>query len=100
VCNECSSLCIFTVAKKGAVRFKASDCVIRGEEAEKRGHAPFGENSKVRGVFTRTTLGLISWGRCYDHNFLRFSPILGEQIGVFQKNQCNGPIFLQKLAVF
>jgi hypothetical protein len=27
-------------------------------------------------------------GRCYDHNFLRFLPIFGEQIGVFFKNQC------------
>jgi hypothetical protein len=27
-------------------------------------------------------------GRCYDHNFLRFSPIFGEKIGVFLKNQC------------
>jgi hypothetical protein len=23
------------------------------------------------------------WGRCYDRNFLRFSPIFGEKIGVF-----------------
>jgi hypothetical protein len=27
-------------------------------------------------------------GRCYDHNFLRFSSIFGEKIGVFLKNQC------------
>jgi hypothetical protein len=27
-------------------------------------------------------------GRCYDHNFLRFSTIFGEKIGVFLKNQC------------
>jgi hypothetical protein len=27
-------------------------------------------------------------GRCYDHNFLRFSPIFGEIIGVFLKYQC------------
>jgi hypothetical protein len=37
-------------------------------------------------------LGIIcrigSWGRCYDHNFRRFSPIFGEKIGVFLKNQC------------
>jgi hypothetical protein len=26
-----------------------------------------------------------SRGRCYDHNFLRFSPIFGEKIGVFLK---------------
>jgi hypothetical protein len=24
-----------------------------------------------------------NWGRCYDPNFLRFSPISGEKIGVF-----------------
>jgi hypothetical protein len=28
-----------------------------------------------------------TWGRCYDHNFLRFLPIFGEKIGVFLKNQ-------------
>jgi hypothetical protein len=28
------------------------------------------------------------WDRCYDHNFLRFSTIFGEKIGVFRKNQC------------
>jgi hypothetical protein len=27
-------------------------------------------------------------GRCYDHNFLRFSTIFSEKIGVFLKNQC------------
>jgi hypothetical protein len=27
-------------------------------------------------------------GRCYDYNFLRFSTIFGEKIGVFLKNQC------------
>jgi hypothetical protein len=26
-------------------------------------------------------------GRLYDHNFLRFSTIFGEKIGVFLKNQ-------------
>jgi hypothetical protein len=24
-----------------------------------------------------------TWGRCYDHNFRRFSPIFGKNIGVF-----------------
>jgi hypothetical protein len=28
------------------------------------------------------------WGRCYDHNFLRFLTIFAEKIGVFLKNQC------------
>jgi hypothetical protein len=28
------------------------------------------------------------WGRCYDHNILRFLTIFGEKIGVFLKNQC------------
>jgi hypothetical protein len=27
----------------------------------------------------------VIWGRCYDHNFLRFS---AKKIGVFLKNQC------------
>jgi hypothetical protein len=26
------------------------------------------------------------WGRCYDHNFLRFSPIFGEKMAFFSKN--------------
>jgi hypothetical protein len=30
----------------------------------------------------------VTGGRCYDHNFLRFSTIFGEKIGVFLKNQC------------
>jgi hypothetical protein len=34
-----------------------------------------------------------NWGRCYDHNFLRFSTILGEKIGVFLKNQCYDQFF-------
>jgi hypothetical protein len=39
------------------------------------------------------------WDRCYDHNFLRFSPIFGEKIGVFlKKKQCYEQI-LQKVAV-
>jgi hypothetical protein len=29
-----------------------------------------------------------SWGRCYDHNFLRFLTISCDKIGVFLKNQC------------
>jgi hypothetical protein len=29
-----------------------------------------------------------TWGRCYDHNFLRFLTIFGEKIGVFSKIQC------------
>jgi hypothetical protein len=35
------------------------------------------------------------WGRCYDHNFLRFSTIFGKKIGVFLKNQCHGENFAQ-----
>jgi hypothetical protein len=27
----------------------------------------------------------VTWGRCYDQNFLRFSTIFGEKIGVFLK---------------
>jgi hypothetical protein len=30
----------------------------------------------------------VTRGRCYDHNFLRFSTIFGDKIGVFLKNQC------------
>jgi hypothetical protein len=37
----------------------------------------------------------VSRGRCYDHNFLRFSPIFGEKIGVFLKNQCYDQFFSQ-----
>jgi hypothetical protein len=34
-----------------------------------------------------------TWGRCYDHNFLRFFPIFGEKIGVFLKCQCYDQLF-------
>jgi hypothetical protein len=33
------------------------------------------------------------WGRCYDHNFLRFFSIFGEKIGVFIKNQRYDQLF-------
>jgi hypothetical protein len=39
------------------------------------------------------------WGRCYDHNFLRFSPIFGEKIGVFLKKLMLWSHFWKKLAV-
>jgi hypothetical protein len=38
-------------------------------------------------------LGSVAWGRCYDHNFLRFATIFGEKIGVFLKNQCYDQYF-------
>jgi hypothetical protein len=46
-----------------------------------------------------------SWGRCYDHNFLRFLPIFGEKIGVFLKKQCYDQFFhnlalLSKMPIF
>jgi hypothetical protein len=28
------------------------------------------------------------WGRCYDHDFLRFLTLFGEKNGVFLRNQC------------
>jgi hypothetical protein len=33
------------------------------------------------------------WGRCYDHNFRRFLPNFGENIGVFLKKQCYDQFF-------
>jgi hypothetical protein len=39
-------------------------------------------------VSHREQLGIFYWGRCYDHNFRRFSTIFGEKIAVFLKNQC------------
>jgi hypothetical protein len=30
--------------------------------------------------------GRVTWGRCYDHNFLQFSTIFGEKISGFFKN--------------
>jgi hypothetical protein len=35
----------------------------------------------------------MTWGGCYDHNFLRFFPISGEKIGVFLKYQCYDQLF-------
>jgi hypothetical protein len=37
----------------------------------------------IRAIFIGNT-----WGRCYDHNFLRFLAIFCEKIGVLLKNQC------------
>jgi hypothetical protein len=45
--------------------------------------------SYVGGIVAKLLLAtrfLEIWGRCYDHNFLRFLPILGENIGFFQKS--------------
>jgi hypothetical protein len=36
-----------------------------------------------------------TWGRCYDHNFLRFLTIFGEKIGVFLKYQCYDQLFFK-----
>jgi hypothetical protein len=35
----------------------------------------------------------ISWGRCYNHNFLRFLSIFGEKMAFFLKNQYNDQLF-------
>jgi hypothetical protein len=40
----------------------------------------------------------ITWGRCYDHNFLRFAPIFGRKRAFFLKNNVMIQI-LEKLAV-
>jgi hypothetical protein len=47
--------------------------------------------SILRALQNKSKIGFRVWkyairGRCYDHNFLRFLPILGEKIGVFLKN--------------
>jgi hypothetical protein len=41
----------------------------------------------------------VFWGRCYDHNFLRFSPFFGEKIGFFSKTYVMIK-FLHNLALF
>jgi hypothetical protein len=38
-------------------------------------------------------------GRCYDHNFQRFLPVLGGKIDVFLKNQCCDPLKKTQAAV-
>jgi hypothetical protein len=51
---------------------------------------------KSRSIFTPrdTQLGLVLiWGRCYDHNLLQMSQIIGEKIGVFLKYQCYEQFF-------
>jgi hypothetical protein len=35
-------------------------------------------------------------GRCYNHNFRRFSTFFGGKIGVFLKNQCYDQMFAKK----
>jgi hypothetical protein len=49
---------------------------------------PFSADSAV--AFVRQVLKSCSttWGRCYAHNFLRFSTIFGEKYGGFLKNLC------------
>jgi hypothetical protein len=42
---------------------------------------------------------LIYGGRCYDHNFLRFSPIFGEKMAFFSKTNVTIH-FLHNLALF
>jgi hypothetical protein len=47
--------------------------------------------SKLATFHSREEAGLlfgVTRDRCYDHNFLRFSQIFCEKIGVFLKNQC------------
>jgi hypothetical protein len=44
-------------------------------------------------ILKKTQLASSSWGRCYDHNFLRFSPIYGDKIGEFLKKQCYDHFF-------
>jgi hypothetical protein len=39
------------------------------------------------------------WGRCYDHNFLRFSPIFGEKLAPFSKHNVMISFF-HNLALF
>jgi hypothetical protein len=44
---------------------------------------------------------LSKWGRCYDHNFLRFSPIFGEKRSCFSCSKSNVMIkFYHNLALF
>jgi hypothetical protein len=45
-------------------------------------------NGNPRKCDIRTTVLSSTWGRFYDHNFLRFLPIFGEKIGVFLRIQC------------
>jgi hypothetical protein len=57
--------------------------------------------SRARRI-TALDKGLISSatrGRCYDHNFLRFSTFFGEKIGVFLKKNVMIKI-LRDLALF
>jgi hypothetical protein len=49
--------------------------------------------SPVSVCCTNTNLATLNWGRCYDHNVLRFSPIFGEKIGVFLQNQFYDQLF-------
>jgi hypothetical protein len=51
------------------------------------------ERTRVRSPPRATSLKKISWGRCYDHNFLRFFDNFLQKIGVFLKKQC----FLAKI---
>jgi hypothetical protein len=47
----------------------------------------------VQVMIIRNCFLKLTWGRCYDHNFLRFFPIFGEKIDVFLKYQCYDQLF-------
>jgi hypothetical protein len=67
----------------------------RGEHSPRERISPL-EANLTPGVKFWMALRLLSekcpltptWGRCYDHNFLRFLPTFSEKIGAFLKKQC------------
>jgi hypothetical protein len=62
------------------------------------GSLPSKRNPIANHSFWSCDLQVCKW--CYDHNFLRFSTIFVEKIGVFLKNQCYDQIFEQFSFVF
>jgi hypothetical protein len=73
-------------------RGKAVPDVHRGRRQSFRG---------LRNTFflLKTTTLHIPWGRCYDHNFLRFLTIFGKKLAFFSKNNVMVKI-LHNLALF
>jgi hypothetical protein len=53
----------------------------------------FVANFMPENIHKTITLASGFWGRCYDHNFSRFLPILATKMGVFLNKQCYNQMF-------
>jgi hypothetical protein len=78
----------FTQMKEAIENLSVEDGARFDEENDGRLHVLYAGTKVVQVPSLYTPINLPSRGRCYDHNFLRFSTIFGEKMAVFLKNQC------------